>query len=374
MTKTPLPVLLLISVVLLLTGTGIVLVATASNIRAQVLYNSQHYFLIRQLIWVALALPVWIIASYFDYRIWIKYRYFTLTVCVLVLLALVAVITPGVRHLVNGSYRWLKLGPINVQPSEFAKFITVVGICVWLSHIGQRVRSFWYGIAIPSAWIGVVALLLFFEPDYGAIMVVGLCGFILMIIAGTRIYYIIPAALAGGVLLAAVVAKDPNRMRRITEFMTDVPYQVQQSLIAFKLGGVTGVGFTKSMQKHKYLPEAHTDFILSIGGEEFGYFFSLAVVIAYLTILVCGVIISKNAPDRFGKLIAFGMTFLLVFQAIWNIAMVTHCTITKGLALPFMSYGGTNIVVALAAVGTIVSVGRTAVDGRVVKNHFMVAD
>ena len=120
------------------------------------------------------------------------------------------------------------------------------------------------------------------------------------------------------------------------------------------------MGFNNSIQKHKYLPEAHTDFIYAIGGEEFGFFFSILVILAYAAILICGVIVTTRAPDRFGKLLAFGMTFLLVFQAAWNVAMVTHCTITKGLALPFMSYGGTNVIVALAAVGTIMSVGRAS--------------
>lgn len=368
MTKSHWPVVTLMLVTLLLVAFGIVLVATASNVRAETIYGSQHHFLIRQLIWVGIALPVGFAVGLFDYHIWRRHKIFTWIVCIAIVLALAAVITPGIRHQVNGSYRWLRLGPINVQPSELAKFMTVVAMSVWLSSLGGRVREFLRGIVLPGVGLVLVAGLVMIEPDFGSVMVLLLCGGVLMVVAGVRILHAIPLATIAIVVIMAFISRDENRMRRLKEHLDDTPYQVEQSLLAFKLGGLKGVGFTNSIQKHKYLPEAHTDFIFSICGEEFGYLATISVVLAYVMMLICGVIISKNAPDRFGKLLAFGMTFLLIFQAGWNIAMVTQCTITKGMALPFLSYGGTNIVVAVAAVATIVSVGRATNNSEVVKN------
>ena len=135
-------------------------------------------------------------------------------------------------------------------------------------------------------------------------------------------------------------------------------YQLQQAILAFKNGGPWGVGFNQSIQKYNYLPEAHTDFIFAIGGEEFGFIFSVGVLLAYAVLLVCGILISMRAPDRLGRLLAFGMTLLLVFKAAFNIGVVTGCLPTKGLALPFISYGGTNMITALFAIGTLFNVGK----------------
>ena len=354
--------------VLLLLGVGLVLVATSSGILAQTKYNDPHFFLTRQLIWFAFAVVIGLVASWFDYRWWNENRYLTIAFCLFVLLCLVLVVCPGIRHEINGSYRWIRLGQINVQPSELAKIMTVIVMSVWLNRIGYRVRLFWKGTALPALGLILIAGLLYLEPDYGSIMVMGLTGGLLMFIAGTRLTYLVPAGAAGVVGVGALAIMDPNRWHRFLEFLNDTPYQVEQSLLAFKFGGLFGVGLNQSIQKQKYLPEAHTDFIFAIGGEEFGFFFSILVLAAYVVILICGVLISINAEDRLGMLLAFGMTFLLVFQAAWNIAMVTDCTITKGLALPFISYGGTSLITALAAAGTLVNVGRASMHTQVVKN------
>ncbi|MDR2849891.1 MAG: putative lipid II flippase FtsW [Verrucomicrobiota bacterium] len=360
--------------VFLLLGIGVVLVATAGGVRAQSLYNDPHHFLVRQLIWCAAALAVWFAASRFDYHWWTETRHLTFGLCVAVLLALALVVCPGIRHEVKGSFRWLSLGPLSVQPSEVAKVLTVIAMSVWLSRIGYRIRLFWKGAVFPALGLGAVAGLLVLEPDYGATMVVCLTGGMLMFVAGTRLAYLAAGGALGLAGVGALVLMNSNRWHRITEFLNDTPYQVQQSLLAFQSGGWGGVGFNNSLQKWHYLPEAHTDFIYAIGGEEFGFVFSILVLAAYVVILVCGLLISMNATDRLGRLLAIGMTFLLVFQAAWNIAVVTGCTVTKGLALPFISYGGTNLVTALAAVGTLLNVGRhigvydEAMHTQVVKN------
>jgi cell division protein FtsW len=344
--------------VLLLLAVGIVLVATASGVRAQGLYEDPHHFLVRQLVWLALSAGVGIAASRFDYHWWKEHRNLTIAFCAAVVVGLLLVVCPGIRREVNGSYRWLDLGPLRVQPGEFAKLATVVAMSVWLSRIGWRVRQFRAGALYPAIGLGLLAGLLVLEPDFGATMMVGLTGGLMMFVAGTRLFYLAAFGSLGVAGVAALALMNPNRWTRITEYLHDTPYQVKQALLAFQNGGLWGVGFNNSIQKYNYLPEAHTDLIYAIGGEEFGFFFSIGVIAAFVAILVCGALISMHAPDRLGRLLAFGMTFLLVFQAAWNIAVVTGCTITKGLALPFISYGGTSLITAMAAVGTLVNVGR----------------
>lgn len=355
--------------VVALVAVGVILVASASGTRAETLYGKAEYFAVRQLVWVGIAGMAWLVMSRIDYRIWLKHRGFLIFCCTIVVILLALVVCPGIRHQVNGSYRWLRLGPLNVQPSEFAKLFAVIALSVWLEKIGTGVYDFWKGVVIPGVGLGLVAGLLFLEPDYGSIMVIGVTSILIMIVTGVRWRYIVPMGALAAMVVLAVVLKDPNRARRLAEFMEqEPPYQVQQSLNAFKMGGLWGVGYTNSIQKHKYLPEAHTDFIFAIGGEELGFFFSIAIVMAYAAFLVCGFYISVGAADRLGRIMAFGMTFLITFQALWNIAMVTKTTITKGLALPFISYGGTNLVVALVAVAVLINIGQVALEDSVVKN------
>ena len=349
---------LLIMAVTLLLGLGIVLVASAGGVRGYNLYGDSHYFVIRQLVWIVIAVTGCVAAYKFDYHWWIKNQKLTAALYIAVAVALFLVICPGIRCKINGSYRWLNLGSFSVQPGEFAKTVTVIAMSVWLSRTGFRVRSFVKGALLPSIGLGVLVALLLCEPDFGATLTVGLIGGMLMFVAGTRLLHLSIFGISGGVIVGALVWFTSNRMERIEKWFQGIPYQVEQSLKAFQIGGLGGEGFTNSIQKWNYLPEAHTDFIFAIGGEEFGFIFSIGVIIIYMVILACGIFISMRAPDSLGRLLAFGMTFLLTFQAAWNIAVVTGCTITKGLALPFVSYGGTNLITAFIAVGTLLNIGR----------------
>jgi cell division protein FtsW len=359
--KKTLTVLLLTVVILL--GLGIVLVATASNVRAQSLYKSPYAFFYRQLIWLGVATVVGFIASRFDYHYWKKQPILPILVYAGIAVALALVICPGIRKEVNGSYRWLSLGPLSVQPSEFAKIAIVICLSVWMDRIGWRVTQFVKGAFVPACIIGVIAVLLLMEPDFGATMVVGVLGGGIMFVSGVRWLHLFLLGCAGLPPIIAMICLNENRMKRIIAFISGgggdktAAYQVEQAKIAFNCGGPWGVGFNESIQKYSYLPEAHTDFIFAIGGEEFGFVFTIFVVIAFIVLLACGVLIALRAPDRLGCLLAFGMTLLLIYQAAFNIGVVTDCLPTKGLALPFMSYGGTNLVTALFAIGTLINIG-----------------
>jgi len=344
---------------------GIVLLATASTVRAQGLYADPHYFFKRQLVWLILSVCMaCVLATWFDYHWWKQHRWLPILFYGIVLVGLVLVFFPHIGGKVKGSYRWLNLGPIHLQPSEFAKIAIIVAMSVWMDRIGWRVRQFVKGALVPAGLLGLFVALLAVEPDFGATAVVMTLGACIMFVTGTRIWHLLAIGCAGIPPIILLIASNANRMERIRAWLqgedsnSAAAYHLQQAILAFKNGGPWGVGFNQSIQKYNYLPEAHTDFIFAIGGEEFGFIFSVGVLIAYAILLTCGVLISLRAPDRLGRLLAFGMTLLLVSQAAFNIGVVTGCLPTKGLALPFISYGGTNLITALFAVGTLFNVGK----------------
>ena len=274
-------------------------------------------------------------------------------------------------------------GPVRLQPSEFAKITVVIAMAVFLDKVGWRIELFWKGAVKALAIVAVPMILAVAEPDFGSTMVLGLTGGVLMVVAGMRVRHMLVIGATGLVGIGSLLLSNGNRMRRIAAWLPDgvksflssccpwlgdltvstedaqeANYQLNQALVAIRNGGETGVGFGNSMQKQMYLPENHTDFIFAIGAEEWGIGFSLLLLTLFVTVFVCGVIISVKSCDRLGKFIAFGITFLIFFQAMFNMGVVTGLLPTKGLALPFISYGGTNLMSAFIAIGTLINVSR----------------
>ena len=340
----------------------------------------QYYFVKQQAKWLVISLPLFFCAMFFDYRNWKKNPWLTIALYVVVILALCAVF--GFRP-VNGSRRWLMFGPVRIQPSEFAKITVVIAMSVFLDRVGWRIELFWKGAAKALAIVAVPMGLAIVEPDFGSTIVMGAAGGALMFVAGMRWRHILIIGGIGTVGVGSLLLSNANRMRRIAAWLPDgvksllstwcpwlgdltvstedareANYQLDQALIAIRNGGETGVGFGNSMQKQMYLPENHTDFIFAIGAEEWGIVFSLLILMLFVTIFVCGMIISANSCDRLGKFIAFGVTFLIFTQAMINISVVTGLLPTKGLALPFISYGGTNLMSALISIGMLINVSR----------------
>ena len=365
--------------VLALLAIGFALLASASGVNGSRLHGDAYHFVTFQGIWLAVAaMPALLAMVFFDYHLWRRHVWLVFAFYGIVAVLMVAVF--GFKA-VNGSHRWLILGPVRLQPSEIAKIVTVIAVGVFLDRAGWRIELFWKG-AIPGVCIfALLAGLAMAEPDFGSTMVIGLTGFVLLFIAGMKMSHIGLLGGLGVAAFAARVASNANRMRRIVAWLPDGPaakivaflnlpdvaqdekarnalHQLNQALVAIQRGGFTGVGFNKSIQKQYYLPEAHTDFIFAIGAEEWGLVFSLVLLALFVTVFVCGMRIALRAPDRLGKFFAFGATFLIFFQALFNIGVVTGLLPTKGLALPFISYGGTNLVVTLAAVGLLFNVGR----------------
>ena len=362
-------------VVLLLVVAGFIVLASAGEMNGLRLHGNSSFFFWRQAIWLGVAFLLLLAAVYFDYHRWREWPWLTIAFYVFVVVLMVSVFAfPATK----GSHRWLRLGSIRMQPSELAKILVVIASAVSLDRLGWRIERFWKG-AFPVVAVAAVLMgLAVAEPDFGATMVIALTAGILFLVAGMRFRHMFLMGLAGLGGVGTLLAFNANRMNRIAAWLPswlasalgvspeviagnaekDASYQLQHALEAIRRGGVLGTGFSRSEEKLGYLPEAHTDFIFAIGAEEWGLFFSIALLVLFIVFFVCGMIIAAHAPDRLGRLLAYGMTFLIFFQAMFNLGVVTGCLPTKGLALPFISYGGTNLITAMVAVGTLLNVGR----------------
>ena len=339
-------------VVLALTALGLVVLSSASEANGMRLHSDAYFFFKRQLVYCAVGVLIAVGAAVFDYRRWCDCEPLTWIAFIVVMAMLVAVFK---FDPVNGSRRWIKLGPVNIQPSELAKLMTVLLLSVWLYKAGWKVELFLRGAVLPGCLVGLIAAPVLFEPDFGSVMVIGLVGSLLMFIAGTRILHMLPLALFGVAVLAYKILTNANRVERL--FDESKQYQVNMALAAIGNSNVWGLGLGESMQKHLYLPEAHTDFVFAVGAEELGIVFSVGVVLLFVAFFALSVYIAHKATDKFGKFLVAGMGFVIFFQAMFNIGVVCKALPTKGMALPFFSYGGTNMICAFLAVGTILSVG-----------------
>ena len=362
--------------VLALLAWGLIVLASASYGNGSRLHSDTSYFLYKQVTWLVVALPCLFVAIKFDYHKWREWPWLTIVAygMVVLLMGLVFLFPP-----VNGSRRWVSIGTIRLQPSEFAKLMSVFATAVFLDRAGWVIGKFWRGAVRSVAIVAVLMGLALAEPDFGATMVIGLTGGMLFLVSGMKIAHMLALGGVGLCGVGSLLALNANRMNRILSWGKGMfgaamanaggsvavmspkeiaaAHQADMALVAIQNGGITGVGFNRSMQKLRYLPEAHTDFIFAIGAEEWGLIFSVSLLAVVTAFFVCAMIISARAPDRLGRLLAFGMTFLIFFQAVFNIGVVTKCLPTKGLALPFISYGGTNLITAMVAVGVLFNVG-----------------
>ncbi|MCK5851231.1 MAG: putative lipid II flippase FtsW [Kiritimatiellae bacterium] len=351
---------LLIASVLVLLSLGIVMLASTSNVRGVASFNDPYYFLKRQLVWLMISFVVGAGIVRFDYHWWHKLSV-PLTAASLLLLGLVFV--SGVGAKVGGSFRWIRLGPLSIQPSELAKFAVIVALSAWMVNIGPGARKLVSGVLLPVGGLGMVLLLLLLEPDFGTTLLVGVVGMVIMFVGGAKLGYLSIIGVLGVCGFVVAVAQNTVRLRRVLAFLfPDDPryaaaaYHLAQSKTAFIRGELCGVGLGESIQKQFYLPEAHTDFILAIIGEELGFLVGLLVVIMFLAILVCGIVISMKAPDVFGQLLGFGFTIMITLQAGINIGVVSGCLPTKGLPLPFISYGGSSMMMSIVSISVLLNI------------------
>jgi cell division protein FtsW len=324
-----------------------------------------HYLML-QLVWCALGFVLCVAATALDYQ-WLKRAAWPLFIFALVLLVLVILPLPhGITKKINGAHRWFILPGMRLQPSELAKLALIV-MLAWYGERCQRQMQTWKrGVVFPGLLIVAVLGLVFIEPDRGTTILLAAVSGSMLLVAGVRWKHVLIPAAAGAAGLVISILHDPMRMRRIfswwnlEEHKDGVGYQAYQAMIALGSGGWTGLGLGNGRQKLGFVPEHHTDFIFSIIGEELGLIATLLVVVAFVVIAICGIYIALNSRDTFGFLLALGITLLISLQAAINIGVVTSALPNKGLPLPFISYGGSNLLAMFAGVGILFSVARHA--------------
>jgi len=323
------------------------------------------YFYVRKhAIWLGIGLVVCSVAALIDYHFWQRTWWIWFAVS---LLGLALCFLPPLGHKINGSWRWLAFHNVTCQPSEFAKLAALFFLAFWFSRYETESNKVWRGFVFPLAMISVLISLIITEVDLGTTVLIGATTFVVMFIAGTNLALLGTLSLGGMGAIFFLATQIAERNDRLLAFLHPEQYklgaglQQMQALIAFGSGGIDGLGLGNGRQKMSYLPYAHTDFIFPIVGEELGLRFSLLVVFLFVLILICGMTIALHARDRFGLLLASGIVSLIAFQAAINIGVVTSLLPNKGLPLPFVSYGGSNLVVALFSIGLLLNIYRQGV-------------
>lgn len=357
---------LLLVVALLLIGIGIVMVYSASGVLAATKHQDTAYFLRKQLTAAGLGLAVLIVLSRVPYQLYQKLVY---PILGLSLLLLILVLIPGVGVKVRSASRWLRLGPLVVQPSEFAKLAIIIFLAYSMARKHEKIRDFSIGFLPHIIVAGLFILLIEKQPDFGTAMALAGITFLMLFVGGTRLTHIFLGLLVGAPVIAYAILKNKMRLERLTTFWDpfqyaqDAGYQLVHSLYALGSGGFWGLGLGKSREKLFYLPDSHTDFIFAILTEELGFFGGFVVLSLFLILVFRGLVISLRARDLFGAYLATGITVLLGLQAAINMAVVTGILPTKGLSLPFLSYGGSSLLVSMAAVGILLNISAQTRQG-----------
>ncbi len=355
------PDIVIFLITLALLSIGVVMVFSASSVSARTIYKDVYYFLKRQLAWAGLGLLAMIITMQVDYKGWKKLAWPALIV---VLLLLIAVLIPGIGVAIRGSRRWVDIGPVPFQPSELAKIVMVLFMASFLSDRIDRIHKFSRGLVPPLTILGIVFGLVVLEPDFGTAGTIVVVSILMLFASGASVVHLLSLAALGVPGLIAMAIAAPYRVKRFLAFLhpwedpLGSGFHIIQSLLALGSGGLFGVGLGRSRQKFLYLPMQHTDFIFAIIGEELGFVGAASVLILYFLFAWRGLRIAIATPDVFGKLLAVGITTMIVFQAIVNIGVVSGALPITGITLPLVSSGGSSLVTTLAAIGVLLNISK----------------
>lgn len=342
---------------------GVVMVYSSSSVVALRKYGDPAYFMKRQMMWAVIGLAFMALAMRTDHRIFDSQRS-ALGLVLIALVLLAAVFAPGLGSEINGARRWLRIGGLGFQPAEFAKFALAAYMSYYIAKKGGRIREFGNGLAPALVVTGIFTGLVVLQPDFGAAVTLASVVLFMLFVGGANTLQL------GGVVLSALplayiaVAGTAYRARRIFAFLDPwaapdgAGFQIIQSFLAFGGGGVIGRGLGEGRQKLLFLPEPHSDFIFAVIGEELGLAGALIVLALFFIVLWRGMRTALRAGERFSGLLAFGLTMLICMQGLTNMAVVTGLLPTKGLALPFVSYGGSSLVISMIEVGVLLNISR----------------
>jgi cell division protein FtsW len=350
--------ILMISALLLL-GLGLVMVFSASGVLASDKYHDPAFFLKKQFIYAVLGIALMLFVRRIPYHNYNRLVYVILFVS---LLLLVLVLIPGIGVRIRSASRWIRFGPLVIQPSEFAKLAIIIFLAYSMARKQEKIRYFSIGFLPHIVVAGIFILLIEKEPDFGTAMALAGITFVMLFVGGTRLTHIFLAILSASPLVVYVIIKNKMRLERVVTFIDpwkyaqESGYQLVHSLYAIGSGGFWGLGIGKSREKLFYLPDSHTDFIFSILSEELGFIGVITVLSLFAILIIRGLIISIRARDIFGAYLAMGLTTLIGLQAAINMAVVSGLMPTKGLSLPFLSYGGSSLLVNMIAIGILLNI------------------
>lgn len=343
-----------------LTALGVVMLFSTSAF-AQESHGDIYFFVKRQVAWLGVAGVGAVVAGCIDYTWW-KKGWWLFFAGAVVLLILCFIPPFGMR--INGSNRWVHLGPINFQPSELAKIAALFFVAWWYDKYDHKVGKLWHGLVLPLGILAALIVPILCEVDLGTSALIGITSLTVMFLGGASLRWLSVMTLGGLAAAGFLVTQIDERMGRMMAFMNPEKYslgeglQQLQALIAFGSGGLDGLGLGDGRQKFLYLPYAHTDFIFPMIGEELGLRFTLLTVLGYLLICLCGILVAANSRDRFGMLLGFGCVMMISLQAVVNIAVTTSLMPNKGMPLPFISFGGSNLAVCYFMIGILVNIYR----------------
>ncbi|MBO8142090.1 MAG: putative lipid II flippase FtsW [Firmicutes bacterium] len=353
------PDVLIFAAVVLLLAIGLVMVMSAGSVTGMIEYGDPYHHVKRQLVWSVLGLLAMAVLVRIDYRMW---RLSTGPLLAAAFLGLVLVLFAGDE--IAGARRWIGFGLFNVQPSEIAKVALINYLAAYLSARRERLESFLAGFLPPMLVVGAAFVLILLEPDFGTGVALVATSMVVLFAGGARVEHLGVAALLAVPAFGLLIYIEPYRLRRLLAFLDpwadrmDAGWNVVQSLLALGSGGLFGLGLGDGRQKYLYLPAQHTDFIFAILGEELGFIGTSTVIALFVVLAWRGYRTALKAPDVYGCMLAVGITTMIVLQALLNIGVVTGSLPATGITLPFISFGGSSLVVTLAAVGVLLNISR----------------
>ena len=353
---------MLMIILFILVGFGLLMLSSASLAISQERFDKPYYYFFHQLIYgVGIGVILFFLIQKIHYKLWKKLAIVILAVSIIFL---ILVFIPGVGFGYGGAKRWIKIGFFSFQPSEFVKLGFIIYLSAWLEKRKTEIKAFFKSTFPFLIIIGIIGILIIAQPDIGTLGVIAITGLIIFSLAGAKFSHIIIVFLIGFVLLFALIKIAPYRINRLLAYLNPdidplgIGYQIKQALIAIGSGGLFGVGLGHSRQKYNYLPSPNSDSIFAITAEEIGFIGATILIILFILLVLKGLKIAKNSPDRFAQLTAAGISSWFAIQAFINIGAITGLIPLTGITLPFISYGASSMIMSLVAAGILVNISK----------------